>query len=111
MHHPMEHRRQDEAGDADEQQSAIDGVEAGEDLTAIGRGLAVRPHAPEDHRRRAEGFDRAHALEIAIADHADDERDENDGEAKRDIDGKPPREGPARGERLPAMFEPREEPR
>ncbi len=111
MHHPVEHRREDQAGHADEQQTAIDGVDALEQLAAVVDGLVVRPHAAKYHGSVTEGPEPAQPLEIAIAEHADAKRHEHHHERDADIGGKPAEEQPARGERLAAVLEPREEPR
>ena len=111
MHHPVEHRRQDQAGHADEQQPAIDGVNAFKQLARIAVGLRIGPHAAKDHGGVAERPEPAQALEIAIAEHAGGERNENERKPKSEIDAEPAVEQPMRRKRLAAVFEPREEPR
>ena len=63
MHHPVEHRCQDQAGHADEQQPAIDGVDALEQLAAV-LGVGNTGLQPDDvaavvRRTRSRGGDLA----------------------------------------------------
>src|SRR5262245_46066629 len=109
MHHAMKHRREDEAGDADQEQPGIERVDAFEDLAALMLGLAIRPHAAEDHGRVAERFAPVEALEMVIADHADEQRPEHHDDRDADIPGEPAGEQPARRKRLPTVLEHRED--
>jgi hypothetical protein len=59
----------------------------------------------------AERSQPAQALEIAIAEHAGSERNENERKPQSEIDAEPAVEQPMRRKRLAAVLEPREEPR
>src|SRR5678815_4104753 len=70
----VHHRLQDEPGDDQHREAAVDRVEACEHLAAGALRLFERPHAREDHGGVLECIEPAQVFETVIAQHADGQR-------------------------------------
>jgi hypothetical protein len=101
----VEHRRQNEAGDGDEQEAGEQGVTSGEYFDAIGlQTIAQGAHAGENHRGVNKCIDQTHAAEIHIARHANGERHEDSKKAKQQVLPEPIEKPPHRNDGLLPVF-------
>src|SRR4051812_2380205 len=89
----MEDRREKNTRDEQDSEAAVKGIQARKELAAEGERLMHRTHAAEEHGGVQESVDPAQVLEHAIADHPDEQRDDNqhkrDGAAVRQAHDEP----------------------
>src|SRR4051812_1561794 len=100
MYEAMEHWREQDAGDHQHHHAGVQGVDSGEQFAPLRLQLRVDgSHAAEQHRRVQVRVDPVHALEIAVAEHADRERPRNHAHPETEMPRHTARKLGARGKR------------
>jgi hypothetical protein len=101
----MRHGRENDAGDEDDGQAAVKRVQARKQLAAKCDGDRHGAHAAQEHRRVQERVYPAQPLENVVADHADEQRNDDQCERNDPAMGQPNDEPVRRHYRLSAMLE------
>lgn len=81
--------RENDPGDKDDRQAAVEGVEAGEDLSGVGERRIDGPHAAEKHGSIEESVDPSQFLKRVVSVYSDEERDDDDSNGDDPTVGKP----------------------
>ena len=100
MQHPVEHRSQRDADADQEYQTGVERIKTGKDLAGIGLRRIDRSHAAEQHGCIQEGIAPGQMLEVGVAGHSQQQREQHQRGGSRDVSPETPQKAAARQQRL-----------
>jgi hypothetical protein len=101
----MRHRSEDNTGDCDHYQAAIERIDTGEELPAKGRRFIYGTHSPQQHCRVQECVNPAQTFKNVVPKHAHNERDRDQHDTDNSAADESNDERPQRDYRLVAVLE------